>query len=238
VLPDAAEDGLFRLLLRWRDAQGGIAGWSALTGPGTGFAPAGPSGAGWHTTTSAGLSAWATLRIHPQLAAWCWRVRVTNTGATAQTVDVLHAQDLGLADEGAVRNNEAYVSQYLDLLPVRDAALGWTLFARQNQPAAGGRHPWAAFACADGAAAYCTDGWQFFGADHRLTGEPVAVRTPDLPSVRLQYEFGLAGLQSGTKPVAPGQSVEFAFVGRFLEDHPTASAPADLSSLREVLPAE
>ena len=47
-----------------------------------------------------------------------------------------------LADEGAVRNNEAYTSQYLDLNPQHDDLLGWTILARQNQAQAHGRFPW------------------------------------------------------------------------------------------------
>jgi len=54
-----------------------------------------------------------------------------------------------------------------------------------------------------GADAFCTDGWQFFGADHRLSGEPRAVRTASLPSRRLQYECAVAGLQSRSVELAP-----------------------------------
>jgi len=58
---------------------------------------------------------------------------VHNDSTSALQIDALHAQDLGLADEAVVRNNEAYVSQYLDLLPVAHPALGWIVLARQNQ---------------------------------------------------------------------------------------------------------
>lgn len=236
VLPDPAEDGLFRLLLRVHGAGGGIARSHALIGSGLDFAHT--SGAAcWTTPDHAGLQCITTLELHPQQPAWRWRIRVRNTGAEPCRVDVLHAQDLGLADEGAVRNNEAYTSQYIDLLPQRDEALGWTIFARQNQPATGGRHPWLAFACATGAEAYCTDGWQFFGTDHRLTGVPAAVRAPALASTRLQYEFALAGLQSRAQVIPPGAGVEFVFVARFVEDHPAASSAADLVPVRELLPA-
>ena len=235
VLPDPAEDGLFRLLLRVHGAGGGIDRSHALCGPGLDFAHT-RDAACWTTPDHAGLHCTTTLQLHPQQTAWRWRIRVRNTGTEPRRVDVLHAQDLGLADEGAVRNNEAYTSQYIDLLPQRDEALGWTIFARQNQPAAGGRHPWLAFACATGAEAYCTDGWQFFGSDHRLTGVPAAVRTPALPSTRLQYEFALAGLQSRAQLVPPGASVEFSFIARFAEQHPAASSADDLACLRELLP--
>lgn len=236
VLPGPAEDGLFRLLVRWHDKTG-VAGWSRLVGPGLGFAIAGKETAVWKTEVGPGLRCSTVFRLHPQHAAWAWQVCLHNAGAVSCSADVLHAQDLGLADEGAVRNNEAYASHYIDLLPVPDETFGWTILARQNQSMAGGHHPWLVLACATGAEAFCTDGWQFFGIDHRLTGEPAAVRMASLPSKRLQYEFALGGLQSRRLQLAPGASGAIIFVGRFLADHPAASSPADLSELRTVLPA-
>ena len=234
LLPGPAEDGLFRLLLRWRNAAG--TGHSTpLVGPTVGFTFLDAT-ATWTTATPDGLECVTTLQLHPQHTAWAWRVTVRNRGTAAQTIDVLHAQDLGLADEGAVRNNEAYVSQYLDLLPVTDPVFGPVILARQNQPMAGGRRPWLALACAEGAAAYCTDGWQFFGADHRLTGEPAAVRAATLPSHRLQYEFALGGLQSHRRELAPGACTEVVFLARYSPDHPAASGAGDLALLRELLP--
>ncbi|PTX92269.1 hypothetical protein [Opitutus sp. ER46] len=235
LIPGPAEDGLLRLFLRVRDAAGGVAGSTRLVGAGLPFA-ADAHAAAWTAAPVGGFAATTTFSLHPQQTAWAWRIRITNTGRSPGTCDVLLAQDLGLADEGAVRNNEAYVSQYIDLLPVRDDTLGWTVLARQNQPAAGGRHPWLATACLSGADSYCTDGWQFFGADHRLTGEPAALRTVQLPSVRVQYEAALAGLQSRPLTLPPGGAAEIVFVGRYLEDHPGASGPADLDAVRALLP--
>ncbi|MBI2511140.1 MAG: cellobiose phosphorylase [Opitutae bacterium] len=235
LLPGPAEDGLFRLLVRWKDAAGAVAGSAPLVGREVAFSAAGTPT--WRAQPRPGLECVTTLTLHPQHAAWAWRVQLRNTSGAPLACDLFHAQDLGLADEGAVRNNEAYVSQYLDLLPIADAALGSVILARQNQPAAGGRRPWAAFACADGAAAFCTDGSQFFGADHRLTGAPAALREPALPSRRLQYECALAGLQSRPIELPPGASAVVTFVARFVEDHPAASSAADLVRLTELLPA-
>lgn len=236
LLPDPAEAGLFRLLLRVHGPAGGISSSHGLVGPGLDFAHA-TGAARWVTAAAPGLQCTTTLQLHPRHSAWLWRVKVRNASSETLRVDVLHAQDLGLGDEGAVRNNEAYTSHYIDLQPQRDDALGWTILARQNQAAAGGRHPWLAFACATGAEAYCTDGWQFFGADHRLTQAPAAVRATSLPSKRLQYEFALAGLQSRAAVVAPGAEAEFSFVALFIEDHPSASSAADLRHLRELPPS-
>jgi CRISPR-associated protein Csx3 len=239
LLPGPAEDGLFRLLVRWYDDSPAPAGWAPLAGPGLAFG-CHDRAASWRNVAAAGaLECAVTFGFHPDKSAWAWRIRVRNTGGTARKIDLLHAQDLGLADEAAVRNNEAYVSQYLDLLPLRDPRLGHIVLARQNQPMAGGRRPWLAFACAPGgAAACCTDGGQFFGSDHRLTGVPAAVRLPALPSRRLQYEFALGGLQSQPVQLAPGATAEVAFLAAYAEDHPAASSLADAALLHALLPLD
>jgi cellobiose phosphorylase len=244
LLPGPAEDGLFRLLVRWRagwKAERGeheaesADGWAALVGPGLAFTRVGPRAVAWATDVAGTLESTTMFALHSRIAAWTWRIRIRNTSPSVLRVDVLHAQDLGLADEGAVRNNEAYISQYLDLLPVVDSALGWVILARQNQPMAGGRHPWLAVGCATSADAFCTDGGQFFGADHRISGEPAAVRQPSLPSQRLQYEFALAGLQSRMVEIAPEETTEIEFFARYLDDHPAASAPEDAQALRGIV---
>lgn len=239
LLPGPAEDGLFRLAVRWLDATGKPRGAMPLTGPQLAFGH-NPRTAAWKTSTGDNqtpLECVTHFGLHPEKSAWAWRIQIRNLGSSAQLIDVLHAQDLGLADEGAVRNNEAYVSQYLDLLPLQDERLGHVVLARQNQPMQGGRRPWLGVACAQGAAAFCTDGWQFFGNDFRLTQTPAAYTAAALPSKRLQYEFAVGGLQSNRVSLAPGAVAEVVFVAHYLPDHPAASSASDLASLQTLLPA-
>jgi len=233
LLPSPGEAGLFHLMVRRRDGER-VAGTVRVAGPGLDFAT-GPDAAVWRGADPAGLRHTTTLRLHPTATAWLWHIEIHNTGVDPQTVDMLLAHDLGLADEAAVRNNEAYTSQYIDLLPVPDPQLGWVVLARQNQPASGGRHPWLAAACTDGAVGYATDGWQFYGADHRLTGEPAAARDAALPSGRLQYECAVAALQSRPRVLAPGARTAFTFVACFEADHRAASSAADVDRLRDIL---
>jgi CRISPR-associated protein Csx3 len=235
-LPGPAEDGFFRLILRWRPA-GGPSGWTPLVGPSVSCRRLGPRSIGWSGAAAWGISNRVTLTVHADLAAWAWHVHLKNDSGSRVEADVLLAQDLGLGDEGAVRNSEAFLSQYIDLLPVSDARFGWAILARQNLPMAGGRHPWLSIACVNGAAAYCTDGTQFFGTGHRLACEPEAVRAKSLPSKRLQYEAAMAGLQSRPVVLEPGGAAELTFVARFVPDHRAASSPSDLELLRGVLPA-
>ena len=235
VLPGPAEDGLFRLLLRRR--AGSETAWGRLAGAGIAHRRRGPRAMEWNPEPLEGLVARATLALHAGTTAWAWHVSLRNDGPEAAVVDVLLAQDLGLGSAAAVRNSEAFTSQYLDLQPEDDPELGWVILARQNLAMEGGRHPWLATGCVQGAPAYCTDGTQFFGADHRLTRTPLAVRAPHLPSVRLQYECAVAGLQSREVTLAPGATAEVTFVARLLPDHPAASAAVDIAHLRAVLPA-
>lgn len=241
VLPGPAEDGLFRLIVRWstRGDTGADRdrGWAPLVGPGLAFARSGRHAVTWATASAGRLAAMTTFALHPKLAGWTWRVHVRNVSRSALAIDVLHIQDLGLADEAVVRNNEAYVSQYLDLLPVADPALGWVILARQNEAMAEGRHPWLAVGSATGAAAFCTDAWQAFGIDHRVSGEPVAVRAPSLPSRRLQYECAVAGLQSRTIEVAPDAAAGITFCASYVEDHPAASEPGEAERLHTLIAA-
>lgn len=234
LLPGPAEDGLFRLLLRSLDGQGAVEDWVSVVGAGAGFSLAGRSAAQWSVSRADQLECRARLELHPTKTAWRWVVSVSNRGPASRRFDLLLAQDLGLADEAAVRTNEAYTSHYIDLLPVEDEVLGRVVLARQNQAASGGRHPWLAAACGEGAAGFCTDGWQFFGADHRRTAIPAAIHSRSLPSQRLQYEFALAGLQSAERSIAPGETAEFSFLFVYRADHPEASSQADLAVVREL----
>jgi CRISPR-associated protein Csx3 len=238
VLPGPAEDGLFRLIVRWSEAGADRdRGWMPLVGPGLPFTRSGRHTVTWPTAPAGPLAATTTFALHPKLAGWTWRIHVRNISRSALAIDVIHCQDLGLADEAAVRNNEAYVSQYLDLLPVADPVLGWVILARQNEAMAEGRHPWLAVGSATGAAAFCTDASQFFGVDHRVSGEPVAVRASSLPSRRLQYECAVAGLQSRTFEVAPDAEAQITFCASYVEDHPAASEAGEAERLHTLIAA-
>ncbi len=84
----------------------------------------------------------SSLRLAQSAPAWFWHVALENVGDAPLTVDLIHAQDLALADYGAVRQNEYYVSQYLDHTPLAHRERGTVLAVRQNL-SVGGRHPWA-----------------------------------------------------------------------------------------------
>lgn len=180
------------------------------------------------------LSHEVSVLLHPEKSWWVWRVRLENRGMEPVRADVIYGQDLGLADEAAVRNNEAYVSQYIDHRPAAHPVLGTVLLSRQNQRQSNGAFPWIMQGCTDGVA-WGTDGFQFFGVGHRLTGRPAIWDAERLPSRVRQYEMAYAALQSREFEISPGGQAEVAFFACFVENHPAASAPEDIEALAPAL---
>ena len=147
----AFEPGLLQLWVRdrGRAAAGGTAAARCrLRAPGSGPCATacswcdGGAGDGDVRTGTGRLHA---LTLHPERPAWAWHVEVTHDGPEPREVDVVHAHDVALAAPGALRANELYVSQYLDLTPL-DGPTGTALAVRQNL-AQSGRHPWCVLAC-------------------------------------------------------------------------------------------
>ncbi|HEY3282827.1 MAG TPA: glycosyl hydrolase family 65 protein [Armatimonadota bacterium] len=239
VLPVPPDSALARVYVRdGTDPSASL----ALLGPAL---PGGPPAAPVLEDVAEGHARWAlsrgpwesslTLQLHPVLPSWVWRVALRNRTDETRTATVLFGQDLGLASEGAVRSNEAYCSQYIDHLAVPDPDWGTVLLSRQNQPQ-DGKHPWIAHACLSGSRSWSTDGYQFLGRDHRLTGIVRALEQGSLDSRILQYEMAYPALQSRDLTVEPGASAYVVFGVVFQEDHPAASSEADLPAIRVAMP--
>lgn len=182
---------------------------------------------------SDGLGHRVTLWLHPALGVWLWRVEIDNRGAQPVACDAILVQDLGLGDPGFLMNNEAYACQYMDHRVARDARVGPVLMSRQAL-AQGGRFPWAAHGCLDGAKAFATDYRQIVGPQGRDDDGLTPPFGQDLPSLRLQGETACAALQAPAATLAPGARMEWTFFGAFRADHPDASSDADLAMLDEV----
>lgn len=165
-----------------------------------------------------GIAYEVTFTLTPQNI-WFWDVLITG-GAGDTPVDILYGQDIGLADKGAVRSNEAYMSQYIDHSVYRDEKRGYVVCSRQNQPQ-GGAFPYVQQGSLTGAEGYSTDGFQFYGLSYKETDRPEALTLPHLANEIYQYEFAYTALQSGR--VIPGREpVRFVFYGLFKENHPEA----------------
>jgi cellobiose phosphorylase len=177
--------------------------------------------------------AWcAELVLAADAAAWFWHVQLKHLGGPALRLDLLMLQDLALAPWGAIRLNEAYVSQYIDHQPLDDVRQGVLVASRQNQPVEG-RHPWLLFGSLGRAVGLATDALQLLGQARRERRDGSRLHLP-LPAQRLQHEHSVVALQDEALTLAPGQQLQRGFFGWFEPDHPAASGPADLDRLARV----
>lgn len=158
------------------------------------------------------------LSLGADVPAWFWHVRLENTGTEPHELDLIYAQDIALAPYGSVRTNEYYVSQYIDHTPLSDRTHGHVIASRQNL-AVEGRNPWCLIGSLRRAVAFATDA--------RLRGE--------LSARRLQHEHAMVVLQDAPLRLKPNGSVAAGFFGRYCDDHPEATSPADLERVPEIL---
>lgn len=230
-LGNELEGGPANLFLRRRD---GAVAWTPLLGPASpgrvrlderGLEVAGE----W-----AGLHFRASLVLAASAPAWFWHVTLENRDATAATLDLVHVQDLALADYGAVSLNEYYVSQYVDHTPLAHPERGVVLAARQNLPV-GGRHPWLAIGSLARATSFCTDALQLHGLATRAGEAPIGLAGEGLPGVRRQHEHSLAGIQDGAVRLAPGARAALGFFAWLEPDHPEPTSASDLAVVDRAL---
>ncbi|MGJ0452818.1 MAG: GH36-type glycosyl hydrolase domain-containing protein [Methylocystis sp.] len=168
-----------------------------------------------------------TLLLSSSAASWFWRLTLENRGETSQTLDLIYVQDLALADYGAARSNEYYVSQYVDHSPLFHPERGVVVASRQNQHV-GGRNPWCVIGSLRRGVSFATDALQVYGLSTRAGGAPAAL-TQGLAGKRLQHEHSLAAIQDAPISLAKGERAECGFFGWLERDHPAATSPADLA---------
>ncbi len=190
----------------------------------------GRSGFSWSGET-AGIRHTVSLRLHPSQSAWFWQVSLQNTTNATVSADLVLVQDVGLGDRGFLMNSEAYASQYIDHHIGNHAAFGPVVMNRQNLKQGGGRNPWLAQGCLDGAAAYATDAIQLLVPSNNNDGVMVPDFGTSLPSTRRQHEVACPAIQSKPLSLASGSSGTTSFFGLFVADHPAASSDADLTHL-------
>lgn len=180
-----------------------------------------------------GIDFRVSLVLAEDAPAWFWHVTLQNTGSAAETVDLVYAQDLAIADYGAVRLNEYYVSHYVDHAPLSHPQKGWVMASRQNL-SVGGRNPLTVIGSLAGGVSYATDALQVYGLLNRAGAGPL-VCTQELPGCRLQHEHSMVAIQDGAVELRPGAVMDRGFFGWFEEHHPAASSEADLAFVDRAL---
>ncbi|MBY6037652.1 cellobiose phosphorylase [Fictibacillus nanhaiensis] len=154
---------------------------------------------------------------------WFWNVELEGFGVKA---DIIYGQDVGLANMGAVRTNEAFTAQYVDHHVFETDLSGFVICSRQNQPN-NGAFPYLQQGSLTKAVGYATDGFQFFGRSFKETDTPEALYEENLPNSVYQYEFAYVALQSESVQL---QGIEqFTFYGCFKKDYPEAVTSVDFT---------
>ncbi|MDA9470990.1 GH36-type glycosyl hydrolase domain-containing protein [Enterococcus sp. 5H] len=143
---------------------------------------------------------------------WFWQVGLTGSG---QKVDVIYGQDIGNAAKGAVRSNEAYMSQYVDHHITKENET-IIISSRQNQPQAG-KFPVVEQGSLNPLVGFSTDGYQFFGREYKETNQAKALTQTCLANEVYQYEFAYVALQTQTYLVSEVET-EVVFYGAALDN--------------------
>ncbi|MBC1399460.1 GH36-type glycosyl hydrolase domain-containing protein [Listeria fleischmannii] len=130
-----------------------------------------------------------TFRIHE--SGWFYECETD----METSYDLIYVQDLGLADVGAVRTNEAYMAQYIDY-NVLDTERGKVVLARQNQPQSGNQFPAVELGSFRTIKRFVTDGFDFYGTGIKLGESPQGLIGDGLKNRKWQYEMAMVGLQT------------------------------------------
>ena len=146
-----------------------------------------------------------------------WFIDVLVKGDEKGLVDVFYLQDIGIKDAGAIRNNEAYNSQYIDH-KVFEHGNSHAICSLQN----GGQKEYLQVGALTPTKGYATDGYQFFGLSYKATNEPEAMQKDRLPNEIYQYEFACAVLQSESFHVSETSNHRVSFYGFYVDHHPYA----------------
>lgn len=164
-----------------------------------------------------------------------YTANVENIGSQSVTFDLVMGQDLALADEGAVKSNECYVSQYLDHQIFNDDTYGYVVCSRQNLPQSTG-NPWVQVGALSPVVAFSTDGYQFFGKSYRFTNQPKALTQPLLDNERFQFEMGYVALQTADQTLQSGERSETVFYVQFEANMPTSNVQQarDIAAIAQV----
>ncbi|MGX9522578.1 GH36-type glycosyl hydrolase domain-containing protein [Vibrio mediterranei] len=187
---------------------------------------------GWRLRTS---QVEVHVALHAENNSYFYEVDLKNLSDSALKFDLVFGQDVALADEGAVKTNEAYCCQYLDHQIFNTTQTGYTVCSRQNLPQSTG-NPLIQIGSLSKVASFSTDGFQFFGTDYKFTGRAQALHRAHLDNQKYQYEMGYIALQTEPKTLAAGASIEVIFYGLVMShcSGSNVSEPVDLAELESI----
>ena len=145
--------------------------------------------------------------------AYFFNVKLNNLDANNK-IKVFYGFDIAVANKYAVRNNEAYVCQYVDHQAFMTER-GYVVCSRENQ----GGHTYLEQGSISKNIGYSTDGFQFFGKNYKVNSKIEALELGKLENRVYQYEFGYTALES--EEITTTGNTELCFYGIYKElmDH-------------------
>ncbi|XZF77860.1 GH36-type glycosyl hydrolase domain-containing protein [Bacillus sp. AL-1R] len=152
---------------------------------------------------------------------WFWDVEIQGSEIE---FDIIYGQDVGLANQGMVQSNEAYVSQYVGHSVFNTEDKGYIVCSRQNQPQ-DGKFPYLQLGSLSKVKGFSTDGYQFFGLSYKETDLPEALYKETLANEIYQYEFAYIALQS--EKMLLNKKANIVFYGLTKENQESAIAKLD-----------
>ena len=154
-------------------------------------------------------------------------------GADEAEVELLLLAPVGLADDGTLRNNEKYVSQYVDHAVFEHGRVGLVQLCRQALKQSTG-FPQLMAGCIPRCAGVMTDAVAALGPRARVESPAAGVQRWPKGAEIIQHEAAAAVLRSCPLRVAPGHPGEATFFFDLAGDHPAASSNEDLARLDAV----
>lgn len=125
---------------------------------------------------------------------------------------IFYGMDVGINNIFAINNNEAYSCQYVDHT-IFEEEVGYVIASRQNQ----GDHLYLEQGSLTNNDGYCTDAFQFFGEEYKLTNIPrIMKENINLPNCCYQYEYAYVALASKT---LTNENKKAVFYGVYDESH-------------------
>ncbi|WP_066015707.1 GH36-type glycosyl hydrolase domain-containing protein [Endozoicomonas atrinae] len=179
------------------------------------------------TTRTEQFCATVTVSVATDRNTVFFTANVENLGKDSLTYDLIYGQDIALADDGAVKSNEAYCSQYIDQQVFQLEHVGYTVCCRQNLPQSSG-NPWVQIGSFQPVAHFSTDGIQFFGKSYKFTNEPEALLKPALDDKRYQFEMAYIALQTQDIQLTAGEHSSHVFYLDFQGHMPASNVSVAL----------
>lgn len=172
------------------------------------------------------------LELAEKSHAWKWKIEITNNSDQSVELDLVYFHEVGLKTINNGLVNEYYVSQYLERVVLQDVEHGAYIACRQNNKEISG-HPWLLLFSKQTALSGLTDGMQFYGNSHRVTGVPEGL-LQRVFSGNMAAESPVVALQEKPFILKPKQRKNLEYLGIFIPNHAKATSDKDFEIIKKI----